>query len=250
MRHASASRSAILVLSVVVLGLSSCNKKVAQAPAPATPVAAAPAPAQQPTVTLEASPTAITRGGSSTLTWSSTNATEVRLSPGVNELAKEGSKLVSPEDSTLYTITATGPGGQATASTRISVSVPPPPPRATALTPEQMFQQMVKDAFFDYDKADIRPDAKQALTADADFLRAHPEIRVKIEGHCDERGGEEYNLALGDRRADSTKDYLVSLGVSADRIQTLSLGKEQPFCTTENENCYQENRRGHFAMAQ
>jgi peptidoglycan-associated lipoprotein len=184
------------------------------------------------------------------LSWSSSNATQLKLYPGPDNLPTQGSQTVSPNDSTVYTLTAVGPGGQAIASTTIAVSTPPPPAAAAALTPEQMFRQMVQDAFFDYDKSDLRADAKEALSRDADFLRAHPEIRFKIEGHCDERGGEEYNLALGDRRADSTRTYLVTLGIATDRIQTVSLGKEQPFCTAENEACYQQNRRGHFAMAQ
>jgi peptidoglycan-associated lipoprotein len=246
MKYVPASRIAIFTLSFVVVLLSSCQRQVAKAPTVAPPPAAQTAPS--PTVTLQASPNAITRGGSSTLSWSSSNATQVRLYPGAGNLGAQGSQRVSPSDTTVYTITATGPGGEVTADASISVAAPYSPPTASALTPEQMFQQMMKDAFFDYDKADLRSDAKEALTRDADFLRAHPEIRVAIEGHCDERGGEEYNLALGDRRAASTKQYLASLGISADRIQTVSLGKEQPFCTSESESCYQQNRRGHFAL--
>ncbi|HTR49047.1 MAG TPA: peptidoglycan-associated lipoprotein Pal [Verrucomicrobiae bacterium] len=113
---------------------------------------------------------------------------------------------------------------------------------------EQMFQLDVKDAFFDYNKSDIRPDAQKALSADAEFLRAHPSVRITIEGHCDERGSEEYNLGLGDRRASSAKRYLVDLGIEGSRIQTMSYGKERPFCTQDNESCWQENRRGHMAM--
>ena len=151
----------------------------------------------------------------------------------------------------MYTITATGPGGTATATALIAVTAPYSAPEASAYAPtlEQLFQQNIKDAFFDYDKADVRPDASDALTRDADFLRAHSEVRFTIEGHCDERGGEEYNLALGDRRAAATKQFLVSLGILADRIQVVSLGKERPFCSTENEACYQQNRRGHFVLA-
>jgi peptidoglycan-associated lipoprotein len=134
--------------------------------------------------------------------------------------------------------------------------VPPTPPAArpssSPATPSlsELFQQNVKDAFFDYDKADVRSDAQQDLRRDADFLLAHADLRFEIEGHCDDRGGEEYNLALGDRRAAAVKQYLVSLGISQDRIQTASLGKEHPFCNSENEGCWQQNRRGHMAMPQ
>jgi peptidoglycan-associated lipoprotein len=108
------------------------------------------------------------------------------------------------------------------------VNVPPPP--APAPAPVRDFNQEVRDAFFDTDKADIRPDARDALSKTADFLKSEPSIKVTIEGHCDERGSTEYNLGLGDRRAAAVKAYLVSLGVSADRMTTVSFGKEKPFC--------------------
>jgi peptidoglycan-associated lipoprotein len=201
-------------------------------------------------VNLQASPTAIQSGQSATLSWSSTDATSLTLSPDLGSVAAEGSKSVMPTDSTTYTITATGPGGSATASARVTVT-PPPPPASAAASPtlEEMFTKEVKDAFFDYDKANIRPDARQALSQTAEFLRSYPQIKVLVEGHCDERGSTEYNLALGDRRAQSAKDYLVSLGVAADRMQTISYGKERPFCTEHNEACWQENRRAHIVMA-
>ena len=104
----------------------------------------------------------------------------------------------------------------------------------------------MKDAFFDFNKADIRGDARTALGETAQYLRNYPSERVTVEGHCDERGSTEYNLALGDRRASAVKQYLVSLGISADRINTVSFGKEKPFCMQSTEDCYQQNRRGHF----
>jgi peptidoglycan-associated lipoprotein len=104
----------------------------------------------------------------------------------------------------------------------------------------------MKDVFFDYDKFDIRADAASQIAANARFLAQHPNIRFLIEGHCDERGSTEYNLGLGDNRASSTKEALVRAGVSADRIRTMSFGKEKPFCTESNETCWQQNRRGHF----
>jgi peptidoglycan-associated lipoprotein len=124
----------------------------------------------------------------------------------------------------------------------------PTPSPTPAPTMAGLFQRHVKDAFFDYNKSDIRSDAKQALLNDAEFLRSYPEVRFTIEGHCDERGSEEYNLGLGDRRAAATKRYLVSLGIADSRIQTTSYGKEHPFCTEHDESCWQQNRRGHVAM--
>ena len=87
------------------------------------------------------------------------------------------------------------------------------------------------------------------MRGDAQFLQQHSNIHITIEGHCDERGSTEYNLGLGQRRAQASKNYLVSLGISADRIDTVSWGKERPFCTESNEECWQQNCRGHFVMA-
>jgi peptidoglycan-associated lipoprotein len=232
---------------VAILALSAACKK----PAPVAPPPPAPAPAPpppQPTVNLQASPGTIQRGQSSTLSWSSTNATSLTVSPGVGNVAAQGSQTVSPTDSTTYTITATGPGGTADANARVTVTVPPPPPAAHQPTLQELFDQQVKDAFFDYDKADIRADAQTNLSQTAQFLRAYPQVKVVIEGHCDERGSTEYNLALGDRRAAATKQFLTSLGISADRMETVSYGKERPFCTASTEDCWQQNRRGHIIM--
>jgi peptidoglycan-associated lipoprotein len=108
----------------------------------------------------------------------------------------------------------------------------------------------VKDVFFDYDKYDIRPDQQTAIQANAQFLAQHPNINFTIEGHCDERGSTEYNLALGDNRANAVKNALVQAGVNGSRIKTISYGKEKPFCTESNEQCWQQNRRGHFVYGQ
>ena len=235
------------VLALVMVGVG-CKH-----PAPVTPAAApaAPPPPAQPTVTLQATPANVQRGQSTTLRWSSTNATSLTLAPGVGNVSPEGNTSVSPTDSVTYTITAMGPGGSATATARVTVAVPPPPsaPVAAAPSMEELFAREVKDAYFDYDKADIRSDARSALTETAGFLKSYPQLKVMIEGHCDERGSTEYNLALGDRRAQAAKDFLVSLGVASDRMQTVSYGKERPFCNEHAEACWQQNRRGHFAMA-
>jgi peptidoglycan-associated lipoprotein len=235
-----------LVATIVTGG---CKKK----PVPATPPAAAPAeqPKPQPTVTLSADPTSINKGDSSTLSWTSTNATQLTISPEVGTVTAEGSTKVTPSDSTSYTITASGPGGSANATARVTVSIPKPPVEpAPSPDLDALFARDVRDAFFDFNKADIRADARDPLSKDAEFLRNNPGVRITIEGHCDERGSTEYNLALGDRRAGAVKQYLVSLGISADRISTVSFGKEKPFCSQSNEACWQQNRRGHFVRAQ
>ena len=117
-----------------------------------------------------------------------------------------------------------------------------------------MLEAKVQDAYFDYDKSDIREDARATLTRNSDALksifREYPDRTVAIEGHCDERGSAEYNLGLGDRRASTAKDFLVQLGVPADKLKTVSYGKERPQCTESNEECWQKNRRAHFVAGE
>jgi peptidoglycan-associated lipoprotein len=112
-------------------------------------------------------------------------------------------------------------------------------------------RRLMRDAYFDYDRHSIRPDAQEILSKNAQALRdlfaKYPDVTATIEGHADERGSAEYNLALGDRRAVSAKEFLVSLGIQESRIRLLSYGKERPQCTTSNEDCWQQNRRVHFA---
>jgi peptidoglycan-associated lipoprotein len=250
MQSSSIRRLLVFLSAFTVLAFAgACKKKVAPPPPPAP--APAPAPAQ-PTVTLNATQTTIKSGENTTLNWSSTNATDLDLEPAIGKVAPEGSTNVSPTQSTTYTITATGPGGTANANVLITVAAPPPPPPPPAPAPDinALFSQNVTDAYFDFNKSDIRDDAKAALQKDAEFLRSYAQVNVTVEGHCDERGSSEYNLGLGQRRADSVKQYLVSLGISADRIKTMSWGKEHPFCSEHAETCWQQNRRGHFVMQQ
>jgi peptidoglycan-associated lipoprotein len=112
----------------------------------------------------------------------------------------------------------------------------------------ELFRQNVKDIYFDFDKADIRPDQVSVVQANANFLKGRANIRFTIAGNCDERGSAEYNLGLGDRRANAVKEYLVNQGVAANRINTVSYGKERPICTEKSENCYQMNRRDAITM--
>jgi peptidoglycan-associated lipoprotein len=241
-------RGAILTAVLAVAFVAGCNKKPPAAPPPPPPP---PPAAARPTVSLQASPTSISRGDSTTLTWTSTDATQLTISPDVGAVTAQGSTKVTPSDSTTYTITASGPGGSADSSARVTVAAPPPPPPPQEEGPnlDKLFLQEVKDAYFDFNKADIRADAREALGKTAEFLRKYPQIKVTIEGHCDERGSTEYNLVLGDRRAAAAKNYLVQLGISADRINTVSYGKEKPFCMESNEECWQRNRVGHFVKA-
>ncbi|HKD51159.1 MAG TPA: peptidoglycan-associated lipoprotein Pal [Candidatus Acidoferrum sp.] len=239
-------RTGLFVMLFAAVFTVGCKKKVTPAP-PAQP--AAPPPAR-PTVTLQANPATINNGGSSTLSWNSTDATQLSIDPGVGAVNAQGSTKVSPTDSTTYTITATGPGGSASATAAVSVNAPAaPPPAQPTESLDQIWAREVQDAYFDTDKADIRADARTALGQTADFLKAHPAVKATIEGHCDERGSTEYNLGLGDRRAAAVKAYLASLGVSASQLTTVSFGKEKPFCPEHGEPCWQQNRRGHFVKA-
>jgi len=239
-------RAALLVALFMVALTAGCHHK--PPPPPPPPPVQAPAPAR-PTVTLQASPSSINKGESAALSWNSTDATELSIAPEVGAVTAQGSTKVTPSDSTTYTITASGPGGSTSATATVTVNAPPPPLPPKGPSDDELFLREVRDAYFDYDKADIRPDARASLSQTADFLKGHPSIKATIEGHCDERGSTEYNLALGDRRATAVKQYLVSLGVSADRLSTVSFGKEKPFCNESNESCWQQNRRGHFVKA-
>jgi len=112
----------------------------------------------------------------------------------------------------------------------------------------------IQDAYFDYNKHAIRPDAEAALKQDgqtlADIIRQYPNFKLTVEGYCDERGSEEYNLALGDARAKQTKEYLAGLGLPANQLRTISYGKERPVCADHDEACWQRNRRAHITQAQ
>jgi peptidoglycan-associated lipoprotein len=125
------------------------------------------------------------------------------------------------------------------------------PDQATRNRIQELIDRL-QDAYFDYNKHSLRPDAEKSLVADAhdlsDILRQYPNYKLTVEGYCDERGSEEYNLALGDKRAEEAKEYLVSLGVPAAQLKTISYGKDRPVCTEHTETCWQMNRRAHITQ--
>ena len=145
-----------------------------------------------------------------------------------------------------------------------SPATPPPPPPAPAPaqpavpTEDEIFrnktldqlnaEKPLADAFFSYDSTDLTAEARGLLQKDVEWMKKWTTTKVMVEGHADSRGTNEYNLALGERRADAVRDYLVSLGVALDRITIVSKGEEQPFCSEETEACWQQNRRGHFII--
>jgi peptidoglycan-associated lipoprotein len=233
------------LLLVALTAVSGCKKSKPLPPPAAT---APPATAVTPTATLTATPTVISAGDQVQLAWRTTDATSVTID-GIGDVPSVGVRTVTPAGSTTYHLVARGEGGSADASARVTVNPPPAiETPATTMTDEQMFKASVQDIFFDYDNYDIRTDSQSTLAKDADFLVKHPDIKVVIGGYCDERGSNEYNIVLGQNRAQSTKTALVTAGVAADRIRVISYGKEKPFCTDSNEQCWQLNRRAGFAI--
>jgi peptidoglycan-associated lipoprotein len=242
-----------LVVALLCLSFAGCKKHVAAAtPAPA-PAAAPPAPA--PTITLRATPAALDRGQSGTIQWETKNATSVDIQPAIGSVTNTGTRTINPASSVTYVATARGPGGTASDSARITVRVPAAPAAtrtnarpAPDVNVSDLFKQSVQPIYFDYDKADIRPDQVSRLSADASWLKGHPGVKFIVEGNCDDRGTEEYNLALGDRRANTVKEFLLKEGVPQSSIKTVSYGEEHPICRDENESCHQMNRRAAFSM--
>jgi peptidoglycan-associated lipoprotein len=257
--HASRIAAILLVLTVAVVA-PGCKKKVPPPPPPPAPhnEPAPPTVARAAVNSFTAEPSTIERGQSSTLSWSISNATDMSIDNAVGAVQSQGQRQVFPTSTTTYTLTANGPGGSDTRTVTVTVNTPPPPPPPANTGPRlgsaEMLQQQSQDAYFDYDKSDIRADASEALTRDAVLLKQifaqDPNFTVVVEGHCDERGSAEYNLALGDKRASAAKDFLVQLGVAGDRIKTISYGKERPQCTEANEECWQKNRRAHLSAGQ
>ncbi|HMK21627.1 MAG TPA: peptidoglycan-associated lipoprotein Pal, partial [Terriglobales bacterium] len=230
----------LLSILAVTVVLGGCHKKVAKVTPPPPPP-----PAPAPTATIAASPDVIHPGQSTTLTWHTQNANDVDIE-GLGTVSASGTRAVSPGYSTTYNLIARGPGGSADASTRVTVNPLPAHTSSAGPSEADLFAQNVKDVYFDFDQYNIRPDETSAASADATFLAQHPSIKVTIEGHCDDRGSEEYNIALGQSRANTLKNDLQRNGVNAARIDTMSYGKEHPFCSAEDEGCWQENRRDHI----
>ena len=245
-------RSALL-LAVALGAVSGCHKNAATS---VNPESTAPTPAPlppMPTASLTADPLAIDLGQSVVLNWRTTDATNVSIE-GLGTVNPNGTQTVSPTASTNFHIVAKGDGGTTEASIRVTVRVPVAPTvpadnTATAdMGSESVFRDNVQDVYFDYDSYELRPDAQASAVKSASFLVAHPDIRIVVGGYCDDRGSAEYNLALGENRANAAKTALVNAGVAPARIRVVSYGKEKQFCTEESESCWQQNRRAQFAL--
>ena len=248
--YASLRKAQILVAVAFALGaVTGCHKKekpvnpATLGPMPATPAAA-------PTANLTADPVAIDLGQSVVLNWRTTGATTVTID-GIGEVPANGTQNVSPSSSTNFHLTAKGDGGTTEANVRVTVRVPQAPAAPADsgdMGSEAAFHQNVQDIFFDFDSYDLRPDGQTAAKTAITYLSAHPAIKIVIGGYADERGSAEYNLALGENRANAAKTALVNAGINASRIRVISFGKEKQFCTESNESCWQLNRRAQFSM--
>jgi peptidoglycan-associated lipoprotein len=259
--HAS-SRPAVktlLMLALAAVSLTGCHHKdkgidpSSLGPADTTAPAAV-----APTASITADPVAIDLGQTVVLNWRTTNAANVKID-GIGQVNPNGTQTVAPSNSTNFHLTATGDGGTTEANVRVTVRVPTVPTGGTTVTEnsgaayggpvtDASFHAAVQDMFFDYDSYDLRPDAQGAASQAAAFMVAHPDLRILIGGYADERGSAEYNLALGENRANAGKTALVNAGVAPGRIRVVSYGKEKQFCTESNETCWQENRRAQFTI--
>lgn len=245
----------LLVVGVALISAAGCKKATTPIARPSSGVADRPGPGVQvsaPTIELTANPTSVRRGGEATLSWRSSNADSVIIDSGVGNVATEGTIRVNPLESVTYTAVARGAGGEARASARVTVTRDEAP-AAIDQTELQALQKAIQDGlvrpvFFAYDQAELSAESRNILEENAKWFRRYPSVQIIIEGHCDERGTEEYNLALGDRRASVVRDYLVQLGVPGNRMEAVSYGEERPFVQGSTEAAWSQNRRAHFTV--
>jgi peptidoglycan-associated lipoprotein len=222
------------------------------APVPAAPAPTrAEAPAKPAVLALEVQPAAIQAGQSAMLRWEVANATRIRIEPDLGAVDSAGTRELSPAQSIAYKLIASGPGGEVSAVAKLDVvpAAVSSAPAASRLTLEQAAQQL-EDVFFDLNGFNVREDARLALQKNAaflkEFLTGTTPITIRIEGHADERGSAEYNYVISARRAEVSREYLVTFGIEAAKLSPVGYGKEMPVCTESTEDCWQRNRRVHF----
>jgi peptidoglycan-associated lipoprotein len=230
----------LLLATTLIALLSGCPSKtpVAQTPPPPPPPA--------PTASIEAAPATVQQGHPVTITWKTENATDVAIAQ-IGALQPSGSQSLTPTESTTYHLTAKGPGGTQEADARVTVvtaaAAQPATPSDNA-TDSAAANRL--DVFFDLDDYLIRPDQVPTIQTDAQFLKEHEDMRIVVEGHCDEMGSTEYNLALGVKRATEVKAALEKAGIPSARMRIVSYGKELPVCSDATESCWRMNRRAHI----
>jgi peptidoglycan-associated lipoprotein len=234
------------LLLVALVAVAGCKKK--EAPVGPTETAPPAASTLAPIAKITANPAVISAGDQVQLSWRTSDANSVSID-GIGDVPTSGVKTVTPTTTTTYHLVARGDGGTADATATVTVNAPPAVSvPTTTVSAEEDFKAHVQDIFYDYDTYDIRADAQATLSRDAAYLGSHPDVKIVIGGYCDERGSNEYNLALGQNRADAAKNALVTAGVAASRIRVVSYGKEKPFCSESTEECWQQNRRAGFTL--
>jgi peptidoglycan-associated lipoprotein len=249
-------RRAVLtaVAAVMLVLAASCPKAV---PPPAVPPAPNPAALAKPNINFfSADPPTVASGQSASLRWSVANATNVQIDNGIGAVKPDDSLAVHPTDTTTYKMEATNSVGTTEALLTVTISRPPAPaeasPSPSSEARAEVLASQLQDIHFSYDKDEIPPEEQSVLDSDAMVLKnlfgTDPSILVMIEGHCDERGSAEYNIALGDRRASFIKDTLIRQGIPGDKLSTISYGKERPACLDLTEDCFSRNRRAHFSL--
>ena len=250
----SATVRSLLLLSCAALALATgCHKKDNSIPPQSLAPTDTTTAITPPTASITADPLAVDLGGTVVLNWRTSNATVVTID-GIGQVPINGTQTVSPSNSTNFHLVAKGDGGMVDANVRVTVRVPQTPVAGgttyggTGKVSDAEFHAAVADMFFDYDSFELRPDAQQAAAQAAAFLVQHPDIKILIGGYADERGSAEYNLALGENRANAAKTGLVNAGVAPARVRVISYGKEKQFCTESTEACWQENRRAQFTI--
>ena len=167
----------------------------------------------------------------------------------VSACAKKPEPVVTPPPQTTERAPTTDVAPDTTPAGPVDAQEQAPPPSIQELQAEAERSGLLGDVFYQFDKYDLRSDARDRLQKNAEYMKQNPSLRFNIEGHCDERGTNEYNIALGQSRSTSALDYLVSLGVAANRFKTISYGEERPFCTESTEACWQKNRRARFVIS-
>ncbi len=252
----------LATVCLAVLFATGCGKKtVASTPPPPPPPAVTPKadPPAKPVISrFAAEPSTVVKGSPSTLRWSVSGASDISIDQGIGAVNESGTRQVYPSADTTYTLIARGVGGTTSATVSLRVTepaAPPPTPTVTSAkrTASQFMAEEVADAFFGYDSFSIDDTARGVLNNNAGAMKRffgddnYAGTNIIIEGHCDERGSDAYNVALGDKRAQAALEVLKGLGVAEGRLKTVSFGKERPQCSDGNEACWQKNRRVHFA---
>lgn len=265
MNHCLSKRFLLLLLLALSVLAFGCKKPPVPPPVPAPVITPPPPPA--PTITLNADRTTITAGQPAVLSYTATNATSVTIAPGIGAVqpATTGTRTVNPTATTTFTARAEGPGGTAQSAavnitvTPVATPLPPAPPPSTpptaapnviSRTTAEIFRDTMQPILFDYDKATIRPSEESKLLAEAAYLKQNPNLRFSIEGHADERGSQEYNVALGDERSAAVRKFLIAQGIAENRMTPISYGEERPICRQQTESCFQDNRRAAFTLTQ